>query len=50
MSEPNYNYVVDYLVSSGLGNIKPKNGKKLNKLIIDNKEYSYNKENHYQIF
>ena len=44
MTEPNYNYVVDYLVSSGLGNIKTKNGKKLNKLIIDNKEYSYTKE------
>ena len=44
MVEPDYDYIMDYLISSRIGNIKTRGDKELNKVIIDEKEYSYNKD------
>ena len=44
MAEPDYDYIMDYLISSRIGNIKTRGNKELNKVIIDEKEYSYNKD------
>ena len=44
MVEPDYDYIMDYLRSSRIGNIKTRGNKQLNKVIIDDNEYTYNKE------
>ena len=44
MVEPDYDYIMDYVISSRVGNIKTRGNKNLNKVIIDEKEYTYNKE------
>ena len=44
MGEPDYDYILDYVLSSQVGNIKTRGSKQLNKVIINDKEYSYNKE------
>ena len=44
MVEPDYDYIMDYLISSRIGNIKTRGNKQLNKVIIDDNEYTYNKE------
>ena len=44
MGAPDFNNILDYVLSSELGNIKTRGNKKLNKVVIDGKEYSYNKE------
>ena len=44
MVEPDYDYIMDYVISSRVGNIKTRGNKQLNKVIIDENEYTYNKE------
>ena len=44
MGEPDYDYIMGYVLNSQLGNIKTRGSKQLNKVIIDEKEYSYNKQ------
>ena len=44
MGEPDYDYIMDYVLSSQVGNIKTQGNRELKKVIINDKEYSYNKQ------
>ena len=45
MVEPEYDSIMDYLKSNRIGNIKIRASKQLDKVVIDEKAYTYGKEN-----
>ena len=42
MGEPDCDYIMDYVLNSRVGNMKARGNRQLNKVIMDDKEYSQN--------